>query len=292
MNRNADLRAQYDVMANVGAFGDIIQKGKGFYSEGDVRGMLKSGHKLGTKVRDMFEGSTEMWTHIKTAAEEVGVEVISAGITGGIGYYSSSKLASAISFTSSEVVGHWFKSLLGQKLGFEIGQWVIVDNGRRAAQWDKDLRNYIPLKVENILDKTMGKAKWEDVTKDGFGLAADARKFGNSGMDRLKSYSYGFYVDEGNEKNSAQVFNFDHMSLQTLSKTQVAGVPKAKQIELESDKELMAIREQFFEEQGYDELPFIQSLSEKRLVDMCRHVAMRPGHRMKLLTMLPEYRPA
>ena len=251
MNRNAGLRAQYDVMANVGAFGDIIQKGKGFYSEGDVRGMLKTGHQLSTKVRDMFEGSTEMWTHIKTAAEEVGVEVISAGITGGVGYYSSSKLASAIAFGSGEVVGHWFKSLIGQKLGFQVGQWVLIDNGWRAAQWDKDLRDYIPLKIENIVDKTLGKAKWEDVTKDGFGLASDARKFGLSGMDRLKSYSYGFYVDEGGEKNSAQVFNFDHMSVKTLSKTQVAGVPKAKQSELESDKELMAIREQFFEEQGY-----------------------------------------
>ena len=61
---------------------------------------------------------------------------------------------------------------------------------------------------------------------------------------------------------------------------------------LEIYERIVEAGEALFEEQGYDELPFILRLSEQRLVDMCAHVAMRPGHRMKLLAMLPAYRPA
>ena len=46
-----------------------------------------------------------------------------------------------------------------------------------------------------------------------------------------------------------------------------------------------------FEEQGFDDLRFILQLSEEGLVAMCQVVAMKSGHRMKLLDMLPAYEP-
>lgn len=56
---------------------------------------------------------------------------------------------------------------------------------------------------------------------------------------------------------------------------------------------LIALRlEQYaeaFEEEGFDDLPYLCSLDAASLAEVASTVNMKPGHAMKLKTMLPAY---
>ena len=47
-----------------------------------------------------------------------------------------------------------------------------------------------------------------------------------------------------------------------------------------------------FDEMGYDDLSYLQSLTPGEIAEVAANVAMKPGHAQKLLMLMPQYRPA
>ena len=250
-NRNAGLRAQFDTISNLGK--SLMSAGKHSFRTGDLRGTLRESLRSGMAVRDMFEGSSELWSHVKAVLGEVGVEAVSAATGMAGAYYTGETVLSAAAASGVELGGHWLKAKLGGFAGYSQGQWVVIDNGDRPAMWDNLKQTYVPLIMNNILDDTFGVVKMDSVTQGGFsGTApADVMQFGQSPTERRESYSYGFYIDEANSSNHVTVFNFDSDNVVDVLKTRIAGVPKAKTAELDSDEFTSRVRSDYFDGQGF-----------------------------------------
>ena len=159
-------------MSNLGK--SLLGAGKHSFKTGDLRGTLRESLRTGLAVRDMFEGSSELWGHVKAVLGEVGVEAVSAatGLAGA--YYTGESVLSAAMASGVELGGHWIKAKIGNFAGFSQEQWVVIDNGDRPAMWDEAKKTFVPLLMNNILDDTFGVAKMDSVTKGGFSGTAPA----------------------------------------------------------------------------------------------------------------------
>ena len=190
------------------------------------------------QIRNIFEGASETWEEIKSVITKMGTEGIAVAAGGTLMKAGALTSLQATGLTSSMMLGSFVHKGVGKK--FAQMDWVVIDNGFQT----------VTRQVRDALDKDFGTRG--SFTHGGFGGDRPSNElYVGSGLRRRKQFSFGFYIQDGTEKNTVNVFNFQVFRPQDKKVTDVFPASPALKDRLNSLKPIVQMREEFFNAQGF-----------------------------------------
>ena len=230
-------RAMFSGKANAGSKALVKANVMDAFSVYAPKKQLEDENKI-LQIRNIFEGASETWEEIKSVIAKMGTEGIAVAAGGTLMKAGQLTSLQATGLTSSMMLGSFAHKSAGKQ--FSQMDWVVIDNGFQTVT-----RN-----VRDALDKDFGKRG--SFTHGGFGGDRPANElYVGSGLRRRKQFSFGFYIQDGTEKNTVNVFNFQVFRPQDKKVTDVFPASAALKGRLDSLKQIVEMREEFFNAQGF-----------------------------------------